>query len=198
MKKAIVAVVVSLLMAGVAQAASIGINLSTGDSSSTVSSGFSGGSTIQTNWNNWNMDSNSFVASPVDSNGAAVTSGLSMGLDLAWGGGWSYYFAVENGNAPANTLGYSTWSAAYGPIVHISNIPYATYDVAVLHGGWGNDFSWTVETGLTSSSYTTPSYENGGGKFAAIQIIGPVPEPATLSVLALGGLATLIRRRNRR
>ena len=179
-----------VLFAGtVVQAESIGINLSTNSGLSTVGSSFSGGYSAQQNWNNWNMDTSSFVASVTDSLGQTVTTNLSVSLDLAWGDGWGYYNAVETGNGSANSLQYSGWGAQYGPLVRITNIPYSTYDVAVLHASWGNVFQWDVELGKTGSTYTTPSYENGGGKFAAVQIIGPVssvPEPSTFVLAGLG------------
>ena len=182
-------VCVVLLAGTVAQAESIGINLSSGNGLSTVGSSFSGGYSAQQNWNNWNMDASSFVASVTDNLGQTVTTNLGVGLDLAWSGGWDYDTGVGAGDGPANSLQYSDWWAQYGPIVHISNIPYSTYDVAVLHAGFGNDWRWDVELGKTGSSYTTPSYENGGGRFAAVQIIGPVsavPEPSTFVLAGLG------------
>ncbi|MCY2925443.1 MAG: hypothetical protein NT031_08390, partial [Planctomycetota bacterium] len=124
-----------------------------------------------TNWNNWD---GAFLAGPVDSTGAAVTSGLSVGLDLAWGGGWSYYYEYGRVcSATTNSLGRTGWNAQYGPIITLANIPYTNYTVATLvNNGYGTDeLSWQVETGQTASSYRTPSYQNGGGSMCAIQII---------------------------
>ncbi|MEI7836790.1 MAG: dockerin type I domain-containing protein [Planctomycetota bacterium] len=167
----VVSLALVLAFTASAQAVSIGVNLCTDAASSQVSPSLSDGYAAQTNWNNANMSAGcAFVSPAVDSTGAAVTSGLSLGLDLNWNGGWSYYYAVSSqGNA--NTLGHSGWEAQYGPIIHINNIPYTAYNVAVLTGGYGSsDLKWEVDPG-SGSSYTTPSYKNGGGGMYAFQII---------------------------
>lgn len=170
----------------------IGINLETGSAATKVGTALSDGYVAYINWNDWNMGSASFDTGPINSAGGAVP-GLTVGLDLAWNGGWDYYYEQVDNTAGSgnNVLGSAGWSAGYGPIITLSGIPYALYDVAVLTGGYTPtaSFTWEVEKGLTSSSYRTPSYKNGGGTFFAIQILEIAPPAPEMSILGTNSLS---------
>jgi len=57
--------------------------------------------------------------------------------------------------------------------------------------------NYVVFTGLTGSTQTIDSYVNLWGGIAGIQIVA-VPEPGTLALVGLGGLATLVMARRSR
>lgn len=192
--RTMVVVLSVLLMAASAQAAAIGINVSNSSTGNVTGPAGDVGS-VQSNWNNGTGG-----GGLVNNTGAAVP-GMSYGLNLNWGGGWSYYTAVAETSNPVNTLGRVGWEAQYGPVMNITGIPYASYTVKSLWGDYGGgNLTWYTNANQSGANWTTPSYRNGGGALYAVQIIDPagVPEPATMSILALGGAAALIRRRNRR
>lgn len=56
-------------------------------------------------------------------------------------------------------------------------------------------FYWFGSFGPNPGRYGYPNYNDRLGELPVITIINPVPEPVTLSLLALGGLALLRRRR---
>ncbi|MCY2930422.1 MAG: PEP-CTERM sorting domain-containing protein [Planctomycetota bacterium] len=92
-----------------------------------------------------------------------------------------------------------TWTASYTPVVGGTT--------KNLMGGVASEsFDITDPRGINTFRFYGASYDNwpadvpGGGPYAPmtldnIKIVAVVPEPATLSLLALGGLAVLRRRR---
>jgi len=59
----------------------------------------------------------------------------------------------------------------------------------------GQNYVWTTVTTTDKSDYIVVMVHGPYAAFSGIQIIQEVPEPATMSLLALGGLALLRRRR---
>jgi len=196
MKKAIVVVAV-LLMAASAQAGTITINFCDATNADSLVAGVY----------NYNM---------AGTHGWVGTAPVGAGtIDFAFGDWEPVGFLV--GSAPEgwyggswepikNTFGYAGDYSYNGIAVSVTDIPAAWGTVAmdVWWGGYGPTGNWrglAISNG-GGSTISTGNIDNGGA-FGAISFTGdqiPVaaPEPATMSLLVLGGVATLIRRRNRR
>ncbi len=73
---------------------------------------------------------------------------------------------------------------------------YKTLDEYILATGPGVYANYMVFEGLTAPSFTIDATAtNGRAAIAGIQIVSNIPEPATVSLLGLGALALLRRRR---
>jgi len=217
MKRTLLAVVVSLLMAASAQAAFL----------DAVSLNFSGGgigdvSGAQTgpygSANNWiNIASGPYRGA----SGATLVGSTSNGTDLGsmtlslYTDGWSSA-GIQATAAEDNTLLKNVWNVGqmingWGPVradVRLDNIPTAIRTAGVEVWALASIDSstpvWTQMYNRTAWGSNGAIYSLNGDsvdghawKIAALEVVA-TPEPTTMSLLVLGGVATLIRRRNRR
>lgn len=202
-----------LLIAASAQAASVALNFwgaspfSVSGMNATDTGGGVAGA-IQANWNNTGSDGSdggtaALSGSPaawhgrtdmVDNTGTATTMDFSfLNPDPT---NWGPYGAATNKFSVDATRGSGFASSSAG--LQLTQIPYVTYNVYVwTSNDVNNPVAFLNQTGATWQGY------NGGESpaVAAIQVwdqSNNVPEPATMSLLVLGGAAALARRRNRR
>jgi hypothetical protein len=239
MKKMLVLLVV-LGFAGIAGAASIGVNMGTDQGGSLGSSEWAG-VVSQANWNNASGSGGS--ASNLNDN-----SGGGNVVDVEWSSHntWHTYGNPGYGDvptAPDGKLMYGYLDATYNnvqhPTVTLSDIPYAQYDVYVYLGTDNGATRGKVTIGTTEYYFTTMGFEsfsayalttdtdgsvnpsanyakfsnltgssvtvttsttydewqgNPAGGILGVQIV-EVPEPVTMTLLGLGGLALIRRKR---
>ncbi|MCY2926922.1 MAG: PEP-CTERM sorting domain-containing protein [Planctomycetota bacterium] len=233
MKRTLLAVVVSLLMAASAQAAfldAISINISSGGTGDVLGAAVGANGDSANNWINTAYSplrgATGGALSGTSSNGEAL-SGFKVSL---YNGGWnSGVSAWIEASAADNTPGKNGWNmghmanTSWGAVrgdLQLWNVPAdfaaAGYNVYALAGYSQTSLTWRLITDVAPLTTTNPGRIFGsqsslagtgliGGqtspandwRVAAYQIVA-IPEPATMSLLVLGGVATLIRRRNRR
>jgi len=192
-----------MLMAASAQASLIGFAASSSVSSPTDSYWAQAG--------NWNQ-LGSPLTSVVDSTGATV-AGMTISGDLnLFGGTWGVV-RPDAGQLGHDVVGFGEgpgWSTGTITITGVA----ADAEIAFLGAVWeqpqpmvlvGSLPATVANPGPMGGDFCSLSYADGtltinmneSMGVAGIQL-SQVPEPATMSLLVLGGIATLIRRRNRR
>lgn len=217
--KKLVAVAAVLLLAASAQAAyydAININLSDGGD------GNVSGLTIYTaqspaalgsNWNDlsapgdtaWGSNGRWAGATIKTANGTSVTVTGDTPFNVGFYAEdfWNASAGLSTGNGSAATLPNVYWygnAGSGGTDLSGGNVPFTQYDVYWMDGG-GN---WNQLGSYTAASFSGKIANSWSqGSVAAIQILSTnpadaAPEPATMSLLALGGWAVLLRRRKHR
>ncbi len=234
-----------LVYAGsVCEAAVIGVNFKDFNNNvgEEIAPGTSAGVVPQANWNNAQSGAqkpaNGSITDLKDSGGNVTTA------DLAWTSPntWRHGFAMTNGNEQLMHGYIDSGDPDQGqPVVTVTDLPYAVFDVYVYFDGDGTNNrrgSYTIDdvgytyymqdpgnfsgvytqvTNTTDGTYESGNYcvfedvardQDGGFVLRGQSIAGggnppraPIngiqitPEPASLSLLLLGGLAFVLRRR---
>ena len=142
------------------------------------------------------------ILSPGDAPGTLTLSG---GLTLANSSVLAYTLATPNvtGGTGGNDL-TSTVALSLGTGVNLSITQGTGFGAGVYHlidytgslTGGTNLSTWTI-SGLTGSEHGALSLGSDGSK-TAVNLTVSVPEPATLGMLAIGGLGLLLTGRRRR
>ncbi|MCY2932049.1 MAG: PEP-CTERM sorting domain-containing protein [Planctomycetota bacterium] len=190
--KRIGAIGVSLVLALAASAQAytdmLGVNLTSGGDD--IAPGTSAGYVAQINWNN--AQGGSTLTSSLTNNGVSVP-GLTCAIGWSWhdASGQNDPFWDSYTGAGSNDLTKSGWNTdLYGGAgdgwMTVSGIPFSSYDVAVLEGGFGSlgdAPSWHLYPNQTGSTFTD-AHGNGGGAIYAMQILsigegGPVAQLTT-------------------
>lgn len=129
--------------------------------------------------------------------------------------------AIQGGGFEASSIDGMSWVITglkvntvtelwiYANDKNYSGTAYTVNDVSLISppsygGNWTlrdlgsqkNGFGWGM-TVTTDATGTLTGWAKQGAEIRGLQIYQAVPEPATVSLLALGGVATLIRRRHR-
>jgi len=219
MKKTIVILTV-LALCGMVQADAISVNLAGDGAGGTVSGSQTGADGTYSAWINVSGGHSANWAASADGSGwtsGTMDSSLSeTGADLGsfsftlYDGGWGANLIWNDGGQTANTTtraGISNGEMPnnWGPTglgLALAAVPFAEYDVWGLIGPTYNSGAGLTWTKLNTETIT----EAASGSFAfntytmrsmaAFQVL-EVPEPATMSLLAIGGVAALLRRRRR-
>lgn len=197
MWKAIGVAVVMLLMVTSAQAASLGVNF-TGGGPNVTSDGAPG--YVCTAWNNVSGFGSSASGLQDDASNGSVSYAWAVTGTSWWEGSWEPAGKVMTGKQKNHYV-----DQAYS-LSNISSLGYSSYDFLAYGSSGGTvngvaetavvtdgDYSYAIWTGLTADNLSIVLNQ---ADTAGLQIYA-VPEPATMSLLVLGGVA-LLRRRNRR
>ncbi|MEJ0089552.1 MAG: PEP-CTERM sorting domain-containing protein [Limisphaerales bacterium] len=128
------------------------------------------------------------VSDPVDNNSIASITSLPIGLTAL---GFTQSFATGSATAGYFDGGAATipgYTAASGPIT-FEVVAYngASYDTSTIRGRSG---SFTM-TGIATGNQGVP-YLGDNGTAMPNFFVAPVPEPTTLALVGLGGLASLV------
>ena len=156
---------------------------------------------------------NALKSQTMDSDHDAYEAGSSLGqytpnisdwdtysLQLTPDHWYLWYNSSENQYTPmSGTMNWSTLVATESDFGTITG-SIASDDPVDYGGGaaaWDWEMSWGIEViPLEYPGFDVSMNDLGGGNFEVA--LTPTPEPATMSLLALGGLAVLKRRRRRR
>ncbi|MCY2930200.1 MAG: PEP-CTERM sorting domain-containing protein [Planctomycetota bacterium] len=216
MKKAI-GILVVLLMAASAQAA-ISVNFSGGWMSGPYPLSGTTGAVPLGNWNNWMTGAHqnmTWATSPalIDSDGNATTVTLTAGspnhtqLQDDGPGPGNNSGGIQTlfyGKIRANTDGGPTTVYSTGMTGTYNLIVYASSNVTLVQGGGtGNGVTGDGSLGsgyVEGTNYCVFTGVSGDFKFTtgnAVYGLQIIPEPATMSLLVLGGVAALLRRKRR-
>ncbi|NQT89082.1 hypothetical protein HQ560_20100, partial [bacterium] len=140
-----------LVLTGVAQAVSIGVNFGSNRTGASLAAGDSAGVVAQTNWNNAPNASGSFTDATDSSGGATL-------VDVSWATSesWSH----SGGAATSDGVLMKGWASANNNstagTVSISNIPYAKYALYLyVSHDRNNDDTRFTETGGALTNFVT-------------------------------------------
>jgi hypothetical protein len=203
-----------MFQADSSNAESFGINLCSNDPLSTVPLTLSDGPTgplVQNNWNNWNVDSASWVAEPQflsdHSSGLSDCSGpIAISVGWSYRADWSAWGGVDNNgsiipNTPNGTthdLDYTGVGGQYSATVTVSGVPSlwgTTLTVWTLGDDYGGAAGnrWDINTVTVVAGSFTVGYPGGdgrrGGFIKALQISGP----QVRGCKTIGGAVLLVR-----